>query len=113
MSQRSQMDQLFLASLARLEEKVELLARELNEFKVQIAGRPHPPRPCEHLIKHIDEHQRRADATRTFWYHRLGNILDAVWKPVLMLLLLAGLFAGNVKIDFSNATQSTYKEVTK
>jgi len=110
------MDQLFLDAIARLETKVEKLGTEVNELKIQIAGRPLPARPCEYLNNHLDDHRAQEAASRAFWYQRLGGAIDALWKPILALLLLGAILSGQLKIDILRRADSpnpTAKEAQK
>jgi len=115
-NERHNMDSYILTALEKLDGKVEGMAKELNDLKVQIASHTAPARPCEFFKEHAEEHRRQEEASRSFWYQRLGAILDALWKPILALLLLGAILSGQLKIDVLRRADSpnpTAKEAQK
>lgn len=116
--ERRGMDQFILEALTRVEAHMAQLEQKVTNLQLEIAQRPAPARPCEFFKEHLEEHKREAQATREFWYQRLGSVFDSIWKPLLILILAAMAIAGDIKVDLKKSntdttTTTTTKEVTK
>lgn len=112
-NERANVSDYILQELRGMRGEMAELTKEVNDLKVQIASKPVPARPCEYFAKHIEDHRREEEASRAFWYQRLGNILDALWKPLVAILLLGAVLSGAIKIDVLQGVSAPVKTEPK